>query len=49
MLKDDSWKDAATTPIINEIARRTTGMAETIEPLSSPPKVAQDAIVVRMT
>jgi hypothetical protein len=49
MLKDDGWKDAAITPMINEIARRTTGMAETTEPPSSPPKVAQDAIVVIMT
>jgi hypothetical protein len=49
MLKDDGWKDAAITPMINEIARRTTSMAETTEPPSSPPKVAQDTTVVMIT
>jgi hypothetical protein len=27
-LKDNSWKDDATTPVINEIARRTKGVAK---------------------
>jgi hypothetical protein len=35
--------------MINEIARRTTGMAETTEPPSSPPKVAQDTTAAMMT
>ena len=29
MLRSDGWKDAAITPMINEIARRTKGVAET--------------------
>jgi hypothetical protein len=29
MLRDNSWKDAAITPIISKIARRTKGVAET--------------------
>jgi hypothetical protein len=29
MLRDDSWKDAAITLMISEIARRTKGVAET--------------------
>jgi hypothetical protein len=49
MLKNDGWKDAAITLIINEITRRTMGMAEITEPLSSPPTVAQDAIVIIIT
>jgi hypothetical protein len=43
MLKDDGWKDAAITPMINEIARRTKGVAETKGSPRSPPRPHQDA------
>jgi hypothetical protein len=40
MLKSDGWKDAAIAPIINEVARRTKGVAETKELPRSPLKAA---------
>jgi hypothetical protein len=43
ILKDDGWKDAAITPIINEIARRTKGVAETKGLPRSLPRPHQDA------
>jgi hypothetical protein len=43
MLRSDGWKDAAITPMINEIARRTKGVAETKGSPRSPSKASQDA------
>jgi hypothetical protein len=40
MLKNDGWKEAAIAPMINEIARRTKGVAETKGSPRSPPKAA---------
>jgi hypothetical protein len=48
MLKDDGWKDAAITPMINEIARRTKGVAEIKGLPRSLPKVPQDATATMM-
>jgi hypothetical protein len=48
MLQDDGWKDAAITPMINEIARRTKGVAETKGSPRSPPKGSQDATAAIM-
>jgi hypothetical protein len=48
MLKSDGWKDAAITPMINEIARRTKGVAETKGSPRSPPKATQDATAAIM-
>ena len=42
MLKNDGWKEAAIIPMINEIARRTKGAAETKGSPRSPPKAPQD-------
>jgi hypothetical protein len=49
MLRDDGWKDAAITPMISEIARRTKGVAETKGSPRSPPKASQDATAAIMT
>jgi hypothetical protein len=43
MLKEDSWKEAAITPIINEVARRTKSVAETRGSPRSPLKSYQNA------
>jgi hypothetical protein len=48
MLKDDGWKDAAITPMISEIARRTKGVAETKGSPRSLPKASQDATAAMM-
>jgi hypothetical protein len=48
MLRDDGWKEAAITPMINEIARRTKGVAETKGSPRSPPKASQDATAAMM-
>jgi hypothetical protein len=48
MLKNDGWKEAAIAPMINEIARRTKGVAETKGSPRSPPKAAQDATAAMM-
>ena len=48
MLRSDGWKDAAITPMINEIARRTKGVAETKGSPRSPPKATQDATATMM-
>ena len=49
MLRSDGWKDAAITPMINEIARRTKGVAETKGSPRSPPKAHQDATAAMIT
>jgi hypothetical protein len=38
MLKEDGWKEAAITPMMNEVARRTKGVAETRGSPRSPLK-----------
>jgi hypothetical protein len=43
MLKEDGWKEAAITPMMNEVARRTKGVAETRGSPRSPPKSYQNA------
>ncbi|KAI1666497.1 hypothetical protein L13192_08741 [Pyrenophora tritici-repentis] len=48
MLKDDGWKDAAITLMINEIARRTKGVAETKGSPRSLPKPSQEATAAMM-
>jgi hypothetical protein len=48
MLRSDGWKDAAITPMINEIARRTKEVAETKGSPRSPPKATQDATAAIM-
>jgi hypothetical protein len=48
MLKDDGWKDAAITPMINEIARRIKGVAEIKGSPRSLLKVPQDATAIMM-
>lgn len=48
MLKNDGWKEAAIIPMINEIARRTKGVAETKGSPRSPPKAPQDPTAAMM-
>jgi len=48
MLKSDGWKDAAILPMINEVSRRTKGVAETKGSPRSPPKVLQDPAAAMM-
>jgi hypothetical protein len=48
MLKNDGWKEAAIVPMINEVARRTKGVAETKGSPRSPPKAPQDASAALM-
>jgi hypothetical protein len=48
MLRSDGWKDAAITPMINEIARRTKGIAETKGSPRGPSKTSQDAAAAMM-
>jgi hypothetical protein len=38
MLKEDGWKEAAITPMMNEVARRTKGVVEIRGSLRSPLK-----------
>jgi hypothetical protein len=47
-LKDDGWKDDASTPMINEIAGRTKGVAEIKGSPRSSPKTLQDTTAVMM-
>ena len=48
MLRNDGWKEAAITPMINEVARRSKGVAETKGSPQSPPKVPQDSTAAMM-
>ena len=48
MLKSDGWKDAAILPMINEVSRRTKGVAEIKGSPRSPPKVLQDPAAAMM-
>jgi hypothetical protein len=42
MLKADGWKDAAISPMLSEIIRRTKGVTEARKSPRSPPKASQE-------